>query len=139
VCVDAEAKGKMTMAKKKKFEFVGVGRPTDKYSSSAGIPVTYICDGSPKTVYVFGLHPSDVMDRDAEDCEVIGDQELAEDAIASVKSLWQWFSDQRDYAVNDYLYRKNEQEQREKRTTADRQPSKPVNREKLLETCLTEL
>jgi hypothetical protein len=127
------------MAKTKTFEFVGVGRPTNKYSSSAGIPVTYMCAGSPKTVYVFGLHPSDVMDRDGEDCEVIGNQELAEDAIASVKSLWQWFIDQRDYAVNDYLYRKNEQEQREKRTAANRQPSKPLNREKVLEACRTEL
>jgi hypothetical protein len=118
------------MAKKKHFEFVGVGKPTNnKYY--AGIPVTYRCAGNLKTVYVFGIHPSDVMDRDADDSEVIGDEELAEDAIATVKALWQWFSDQRDCTVDHYL--------REKRTAANRQPSKPVNREKLLEACRTEL
>jgi hypothetical protein len=127
------------MAKKKTFEFVGVGKPTNnKYY--AGIPVTYMCAGIPMTVYVFGLHPSDVMDRDDDDCQVIGNQELAEDAIATVKALWQWFSDQRDCAVNDYLYRKNEQEQRERKTAANGgQPSKPVIREELLEACRTEL
>ena len=92
------------MAKKKTFELVGVGRPTDDDSSSAGIPVTYICAGSLTTVYVFGLHPSRVMDRDDAHCEVIGNRELAEDAIATIKALWHWFSDQRDYVVDEYLH-----------------------------------
>ena len=79
------------------------------------------------------------MDRDASDCEVIGNQELAEDAVATVKALWQWFSDRRDYTVDLYLDRKCDQEQREKRSAANPQPTKPVTREKVLEACRTEL
>jgi hypothetical protein len=44
------------------------------------------------------------MDRDDAHCEVIGNRELAEDAIATIKALWHWFSDQRDYVVDEYLH-----------------------------------
>ena len=100
---------------KKKFELVGVGRPSHKFSPS-GIPVTCTAAGSLTTVYVFGLHPSDVMDGDSDEREVIGNRELAEDALATVQALWRWFDDQRDEAGSSYLCRKTELEEREKRT-----------------------
>jgi hypothetical protein len=92
------------------------------------------------TVYVFGLHPSNVVDRDDDDCNVVEDRELAENSIKIIESLWQWFDQQRDEAVASYVRDLNEQERLEKRTAASGgQPSKPVIREELLEACRTEL
>ena len=113
-----EGKTRNLLAKKKKFELIGVGSPTD----SAGVPVTYMCSGNLTTVYVFGLHPSRVMDCDYEHCKVIGNRELAEHAIETVKSIWQWFCDNRDFAVHEYLFGISERE-REQRILTSGEPS----------------
>ena len=83
------------MANEKKFELVGVSTPTE----SRGIPVTYMLAGNFMTVYMFGLHPSNVVDRDDGDCKVVENRELAANAITVVESIWQWFDQQRDAAV----------------------------------------
>ena len=102
------------MSKKKPFELVGVGTPTN----SSGIPVTYTSAGGCTTVYVFGLHPSNVMDRDDDDCKVIDNRELAENAVQAIGSIWRWFDDMRNAAVADYLFEQTEQERREERKAA---------------------
>jgi hypothetical protein len=99
------------MAKKKAFELVGVGTPT----KSSGIPVTYTFAGVLTTVFVFGLHPSNVVDRDEDDCRVVENRELAEHAIEAVKSIWQWFNQQRDEAVASYVFDIIQRERREER------------------------
>ena len=117
-------KGKECTAKKQAFELVGVGIPTTK-SRFTGLPVTYISAGSLLTVFVFGLHPSNVMDRDEDDCEVIENQKLAEDAIEAVKSIWQWFNQQRDEAVASYVFDVTERERREERMASGAPASGP--------------
>jgi hypothetical protein len=86
--------------KKKTFELVGIGLPPR--GAFAGVPVTYMHGGVLMTVWVFGLHPTNVVNSDTDDCEEIKNRELAEDAIEAVKSLWQWFNQQRDEAVASY-------------------------------------
>ena len=92
------------MAKKKTFEFVGIGAPTN----SAGIPVTYILSGIVTvTVYVFGLHPAEVYDRDECDCKAIQDVQMAAHAVDAVKEIWEWVEGNREFAIQSYLSHKN--------------------------------
>jgi hypothetical protein len=79
---------------------IGVGRPDHDFAT-ATIPVNYINnDGKAITVYVEGLHYTDVL---YEDTSVEVGAELAKDAINVVRAIAQWWNEGAEVIVRCHL------------------------------------
>jgi hypothetical protein len=80
---------------------LGVGEETQK---DGVIPVTYIVNGRPETVYIYGVHYSEVH---YEDESIKVDTNLAKDAVRVVKAIGDWWNRTLEYEVDELLREKD--------------------------------
>jgi hypothetical protein len=101
---------------------VGVGLPTE----SGNLPVTYLRKGVPVVVYVGGLNLSYVsLKDDYEEDDANLDEELATDALNTVKEIVECWGEYRESSIEIHLQMRDHERRKKRMSMLEAQP--PTN------------